>query len=784
MGDGEYESIQRARSFPHSCHWGAFSVVVEDGGIAVRPHPNDRDPSALLANIPASVGHKARVARPMIRRGWLEHGPGPEDRRGNDAFVPISWPEALDLTAGELRRVYGSYGPRAVFGGSYGPRAVFGGSYGWASAGRFHDAQHQIHRFLNFAGGYVRSINSYSSGAATVILPHVIGAQSTVAGNAVSWDEMATHSDVVIAFGGMALKNNDVGGGGSSRHIARERLLAARRRGTEFHLVSPLSDDLPTEVEAIWHPIRPGTDVPLMLALAHTLLKGRRHDLQFLLRYCTGWEEFGGYLRGHTDGQPKDARWAAAICGIPADEIVYLAQRIGGDRRTLITCSQSLQRVEHGEQPVWMGVVLAAMLGQIGLPGGGFAYALGSTSNTGKPPIAVPLPTISIGRNSVADYIPVARIADMLLQPGESFDYGGERFTYPDIRLLYWAGGNPFHHHQDLGRLRRAFSRPDTVIVHESVWTASARHADIVLPATITLEREDIGAAAGDPLLVAMHQAVPRFAEARDDYEIFSGLAERLGFATAFTEGRTPRQWLQQMYEPTRKALAERGINAPAFDEFWEDGELELPTVPPDGGLIRAFRRDPAGSPLSTPTGKIEIYSATIAGFGYADCPGHPTWLPPIDGVGSPRMAHLPLQLIANQPATRLHSQLDFGATSQGSKIGGREPVRLNPQDAVPRGIREGDIVRLHNDRGACLAGAVLSESVRPGVVQIATGAWYDPENPAAETPLCIHGNPNVLCRDAGTSRLAQGCTGQLTLVEIERFDGVPPPVRAFDPPP
>src|SRR6202040_3910145 len=142
------------------------------------------------------------------------------------------------------------------------------------------------------------------------------------------------------------------------------------------------------------------------------------------------------------------------------------------------TCSQSLQRAEHGEQPVWMGVVLAALLGQVGLPGGGFAYALGSTSNTGKPPLAAPLPTLPVGRNPIAGFIPVARIADMLLQPGDGFDYNGQHLAYPDIKLVYWAGGNPFHHHQDLGRLRRAFARPDTVIVHESAWTGSARPAD------------------------------------------------------------------------------------------------------------------------------------------------------------------------------------------------------------------------------------------------------------------------------------------------------------------
>jgi biotin/methionine sulfoxide reductase len=747
-------------------------VRLSEGNIEIVPHPRDPDPSPLLGNIPASVSHRARIARPMVRRGWLERGPGADRRRGRDHFIPLSWQRALDLVAAELRRVYAAYGPRSVFGGSY----------GWASAGRFHDAPRQLHRFLNMAGGYVRSVNSYSSGAATVILPHVIGPQDAVAGNNVSWDELAAHSALVLAFGGMALKNNDVGGGGTGEHIARSRLRAAWRQGTKFHLIGPLRDDLAAEIGAVWHSIRPGTDVALMLGIAHTLVSEELHDRGFLGRYCVGYETFEAYLLGRSDGQPKDAGWASTICGLPMDEITALARHAAG-RRTLVTCSQSLQRGEHGEQPVWMGVVLAALFGQIGLPGGGFAYALGSTSNTGKPPLAVPLPTLPLGQNSISDFMPVARIADMLLHPGEPYDYNGQRLNYPDIKLVYWAGGNPFHHHQDLNRLREAFARPETVILHDSAWTASARHADVVLPATVTLEREDIGGSSGDPLLVAMHRAVPAYEEARDDYTIFSELAQRIGIFETFTEGRSARQWLGHLYEPTRRALLQHGASAPDFDEFWEKGEVTLPTRPWDGGIVRAFCNDPERAPLSTPSGRIEIASERIAGFGYEDCSGHPVWLSPSEGASSPRAARFPLQLIANQPATRLHSQLDFGATSLASKIKDREPVRIHPQDAAERGVADGDVVRLFNDRGACLAGAVLSDALRPGVVQLSTGAWYDPEDPDADRPLCVHGNPNVLTRDVGTSKLAQGCTGQLTLVEIERFHGPLPPVKAFDPP-
>ena len=301
----------------------------------------------------------------------------------------------------------------------------------------------------------------------------------------------------------------------------------------------------------------PGTDTALMMALVHTLVVEGLHDRAFLDRYTVGWPVFERYLLGETDGQPKDAAWAAAIIGVAADTIVTLARRLHG-RRALITVAHSLQRAEHGEQPVWMGAVLAAALGQIGLPGGGYAYALGAIAYYGRRYNAVPMPTLPQGRNGVSDFIPVARIADMLLNPGGTYRYNGKTRTYPDIRLVYWAGGNPFHHHQDLNRLRRAFAQVDTLVVHELGWTATARHADFVLPATMTLEREDIGGNANDPLLVPMQRIAPPFGEARDDYAIFADLAERLGAREAFTEGRTVRQWLEHLYEPTRKALAEQ----------------------------------------------------------------------------------------------------------------------------------------------------------------------------------------------------------------------------------
>ncbi|WP_370357313.1 molybdopterin-dependent oxidoreductase [Catenulispora sp. MAP12-49] len=761
---------------PTTSHWGAFGVRAgagadtdadthTDAGITVVPHPADPAPSPLLANIPGALRHRTRVRRPAVRRGWLERGPGPDPRRSREPFVEVGWDEALDLVAAELDRVRRDHGPQAVFGGSY----------GWASAGRFHHAQSQLHRFLNLAGGFTSSRNSYSLGTSLVVLPHIVGDAEAVLRAGSSWPTITENTELIVAFGGIPAKNVFVTPGGVTRHVTPGALEAL---SAHVALISPLRADLPEPVDATWYPIAPATDVALMLALAHTLLVEDLHDRAFLDRYTVGAAEFERYVRGAADGVPKDADWAAARCGIAAEDIRALARRMAASR-TLLTVTWSLQRIQHGEQPVWAAIALAALLGQIGLPGGGFGHGYGSMGDVGDHGPQLRLPYLSQGRNPVDEYIPVARIADMLLNPGAQYDYDGARRTYPDIRLVYWAGGNPFHHHQDLGRLRRAFARPDTVVVHEPYWTSTARHADIVFPATTTLEREDLGGGRRDTHLIAMHRAAGPVGEARDDYTILSGLAERLGFGKEFTEGRSARDWLVHLYEGWRAGLSKDGHAVPPFEEFWQAGEYLLPAGPSHFTLFEDFRADPDTHRLRTPSGRIEIVSEKVRGFGYPDCPGYPAWLEPDEQPN----AGTPLVLIANQPSTRLHSQLDVGALSQGSKVGGREPVRIHPADAAPRGIADGDLVRIFNARGACLAGAVLTEGLRPGVVQLPTGAWFDPVPGFDDEPWCAHGNPNALTADLPSSRLSQGCTGQHALVDVERFEGEPPPVTVTEPP-
>lgn len=753
-------------------HWGAFAADVDARGevTAVRPDALDPDPSPLLGNLVGALRHPLRVAEPMVRRGWLERGPGPDERRGADEFVALPWDEVLDRLAAELARVYA--GP--------GPEAVFGGSYGWSSAGRFHHAQGQVHRFLNSLGGYVRSVNTYSVGTSEVLLPHVFGRDTDLLRRLTSWPLLAAHTELLVCFGGIPAKNLAVAPGGVTAHRSAGHLADLVRRGGEIVLAGPDRADVPDGLVARWLPVRPGTDTALILALCRVLVAEGRHDAAFLATHCAGADEALAHLAGAGDGVEKSPRWAEGICGVPAAAIVELAREMA-DRHTMVTVSWSLQRAEHGEQPVWAAVLLAALLGGIGLPGAGFGHGYGSMADSGVPLATVAPPTLPQLANPVRTKVPVARIADMLLHPGAEYDYDGRRHRYPWIELVYWAGGNPFHHHQDLARLRRAFRAAGTVVVHEGYWTATARHADVVLPATVTLERDDIGAARTDPYLTAMHRHAPPYAEARDDYDIFTALAGRLGAAARFTEGRDAAGWLRHLYEGWRARYGPD--RAPDFDTFWQVGRVTLDRSP-DAVLLAGFRADPAAHRLGTPSGRIELHSATVAGFGLPDCPGHPVWLEPAEWHGAAGAARHPLVLLANNPATRLHSQLDFGPHSTAGKVAGREPLRMHPDDAAARGLADGDLVRVFNDRGACLAGLRLDDRLLQGVVQMSTGAWFSPvDDPGGAPVLCTAGNVNVLTPDVGSSGLSQGCAGARALVEVQRWDGPPPPVASAVPP-
>ena len=609
-----------------SSHWGTYRARIGNGRVQeLLAFEHDCDPSPIGPGIIDVQHGPTRVDAPMVRESWLTGGPGTRtDLRGSDPFVEVSWDKVNELVAKELNRVRKSYGNASIFGGSY----------GWASAGRFHHAQSHLKRFLNCIGGFTRSKFTYSFAAAEAMVPHVLGSFRDYLDTCTSWDVIRDHTQLFVCFGGVPLKNGQISQGGTGCHIQRRALLDAGKAGIDFVNISPLKSDVLDDVGSDWVALRPNTDVALMLGLAHTIESEGLTDRAFLQRYTEGFEAFLPYLMGEADGIPKTADWAAGICEIPADTIRALARRMAG-MRTMISVSWSLTRQDHGEQPFWMAITLAAMLGQIGLPGGGFGFGYSAMNFIGGNHHIIPGASLPQGKNPVEDFIPVARITDLLLNPRKPFDFDGVRYEYPNTKLVWWAGGNPFHHHQDLNLMMQAWQKPETVIVNEWCWNPLAKHADIVLPCTTPLERDDMAITPRDPYVVSMSKLTEAFGQARDDYDIFAGIARAMGVEEEFTQGRSTHEWQRWIYDKTRERCADAGLDIPTFDQFRSQQWFKLEDPSQSIIMLSDFRADPVAHPLTTPSGKIEIFSRTVADFGYDDCPGHPVWQEPYEWLGN-----------------------------------------------------------------------------------------------------------------------------------------------------
>ena len=736
-------------------HWGAFRVYTDNGRIVkVKPFEEDPNPSKIPYLLPKAIYHESRVKNPFIRKGWLEGGKDRNrSKRGKDSYVEIPWNEALDIAANEIDRIKKEFGNESIYGGSY----------GWGSAGRFNHCQSQIHRFLNSLGGYVSSFGSYSTGAAQTIIPHIFGINllDYMWSYQPKWPVIEKNTEILLMFGGINPKNSQVSMGGITKHTTEDWLNLFYQQGKELINISPQKND--SIVNSNWLKIIPGTDTALMLGIAYYLEKNNLTDKIFLSQCTTGYDVFRTYLLGESDNLPKSPNWASKICGIDSNIIIELAQSIS-KKRTLITCAWSLQRGENGEQPFWMAATLASMVGQVGLPGGGVGFGYGAIGGIGVSVSNLKGLTLPQGVNRIDDVIPVARISDMLLHPNGLYNFNGQKKRYPLIKLIYWCGGNPFHHHQDLNRLVEAWKCPDTIIVNEPWWTASAKHADIVFPATTPYEREDVSRAQGDTYLFYMPKFIEPVGESKDDYIIFSELSKRLGIFSEFTEGKDSIEWIKEIYEAFRKDNVEFDI--PDFETLQNKNWVELPIKNPKTKNIpfSKFRESPKKYPLSTQSGVIEIYSKRISSFKYKDCTGHPRWVEPSEWLSEDKIKEGFFHMVSPQPHDKLHSQLECAISDKNSKVPSQ--LTINHKDAEKRSINNDDILLIHNERGKCLGKAKVSDAIKEGVVSLPTGAWFELD----DNGIDIRGNPNTLTKDKGTSNLGQGCSAHTTLVKVDKF--------------
>lgn len=769
-----------------AAHWGPLAVVVENGKVVKSDSAIDISVPNELQHVVADQVHgEARVKYPMVRKGYLE-GNKDTTLRGRDEWVRVSWEKAFELVHGGIKSARDTHGATSIFAGSY----------GWYSSGSLHAARTLLHRYMNLTGGFVGVKGDYSTGAAQVIMPHVLGTIE-VYEQQTSWEVLLESSDIIVLWSAnplTTLRNAWT----STDQQGIEYFKKFKETGKRIICITPERNESAQYLNAEWIPVNTGTDVALMLGIAHTLVSEDKHDKAFLKKYTTGYDKFEEYLLGKSDNQPKDAEWAAKICGVSAEKIKQLTADFSS-KRTMLMGGWGMQRQRHGEQTHWMLVTLASMLGQIGLPGGGFGLSYHYAN--GGVPTATGGIVGAISANAGGDVgektwlddtskasFPLARISDALLNPGKTIQYNGTEITYPDIKVIYWAGGNPLVHHQDTNTMVKAWQTPDLIVVNECYWTPTARMADILLPATTSYERNDL-TMSGDYSMMnifPMKQVVEPQFEAKSDYDIFAELSKRAGVEDKFTEGKSEMDWLKGFYQSAFDAARKNRVIMPNFDKFWTENKpvtFKVSDKAKKWVRYEEFRNDPLLNPLGTPSGKIEIFSDVVAKMNYDDCKGHPTWMEPEEYAGNVT-AEAPLALVTPHPYYRLHSQLAHTSLRSKYTVKGREPVLIHKDDAAARGIADGDIVRVFNARGQILAGAVVTDGIIKGTVAIHEGAWYDPADAGqSEKPLCKFGCPNVLTRDEGTSKLAQGNSPNTAIVQVEKFTSEAPEVTVFKEP-
>lgn len=773
-----------------SDRFGPFYANINSSQIvSVTPFEGDKFPNTMNNCVPDRTQNESRVLYPCVRKSYLE-GKKKNDLRGEEEFVRVSWEKALDLAAKALKDNFDKYGPEAIYGECY-----WWGGWGKISWGRT-----TAHRMLKILGGYVEESGDYSTGAGMVILPHIFGS-NTVYEAPTTWKSILENAKSVVFWGTDPLVTNQIAVG-TPTHTNYEyftKLKELSKAGKiKTYSVDVYANNTNRYIKSKLISVRPNTDTAMMIGMCCYLYESGKYAKDFIKKYTVGFNKFKEYFMGENDGVKKDLAWASAICGVDVKTLKDLADDLC-DNKSIIIAGRAIQRQDHGEQAHWMITILATMLGHIGSTGCGFEFSLGYYSQGADKFIAPTLKGLaSVPSENLGDEnspwkkfenitIPSSRSIDAMLNPGKVIDQNGKKIKLPHIRVAFNASGSFFTRHQDVNRAVEGFKKVDTIITAEPFWTAQAKLSDIVLPVAIEPERYDIEASTNSEYIFLNKPVIEPMGESKSDFWICKEICKRWGVEEIFTEGKANElEWMKDIYNDALRQGKSLGYNMPSFDEALEAGFVRFDKVNKDTEYytrLSDFVKNPHKYRLGTPSGKIEIYSPTIAKMGYDDCLGHPAWFEPFEWVGNKEQTKKhPLAVISPHSRFRLHSQLNNSLIRNYAEVNGREPMLIHPDTAKARGIKTGDIVRVYNDRGEILAGALVSDIVRADTIIICEGAWYDPEVYGKKS-LCQHGCVNVLTRDKGTSKLAQSNTAHTTLVEVEKFKGVIKPLRAFSKP-
>ncbi len=753
---------------PHAGQYGAFWAMVKDGKFIKAVPRTEVDPRPTKMVTEGAVSrtyHKTRVLYPHVRKSYLENldGDRKPELRSREEFVRVSWDVALKLTSKAILDTVEKHGNEAIFSSSYGA---------WAHGGVLTPNVLQG-RFFNLIGGMSVTVGDYSGGAAQVAMPHVIG-DMEVYSRQTSWLQILENTELFILVGVDPHKNGRAEGR-TTDHSMFPRWELIRDAGVKFISINPQATTTDEWLGSEWMPIVPNTDTALFLAMSYHIVSQGKHDKAFLDKYTVGADKFLAYLNGEDDDRVKKTpEWAAKITGIDANTIKELADECNS-KRTQVGGSWAIQRAHHGEMSYWAIISFSCVIGQVGLAGGGVGFSWhwgqgGSLFAQALAPGGIPQ-----GKNPVLGLCPASRITEMLENPGKKFSHNGTEHSFPDIHMIYNAGNNFASHQQDTNGLLKALEKVHTVVCNEPWWTASAQFADIILPATTTLERDEIssGGTYSKDKVYAMRKVIEPLGESLDDFEIFRRLAKIFNVEEGFTGGKTRMDIIKESYAKSTAATVK------SFDDFWREGLARVPIPDEEYNWVRHgdFRKDPVKNPLATKSGKIELFCQAIADMNIPDCPPMAKWLEPAEYLGNSKEGEV--HVVSPHPYNRIHSQFAQTELRKELNVQDREFVLLNAEMAKGMGINDGDLVELSNERGTVIGGARLSNKIMPGVASVQEGAWLSWDSKGR----CNSGSVNTITSSRRSSGLSHATTANTCIAKLSKASAVDGPNRAYEPP-
>ncbi|MBU9830962.1 molybdopterin-dependent oxidoreductase [Rahnella sp. FC061912-K] len=684
--------------------------------------------------------------------------------RGEGKFIRISWEEAFETISGSLKDIIGKYGNEAVYL-NYGT-----GTLGGTMTRSWPPGSTLIARLMNCCGGYLNHYGDYSSAQIAAGLNYTYGGWAD--GNSPSDIE---NSKLVVFFGNNPGETR-LSGGGVTYYLAQAR----EKSNARMIIIDPRYTDTAAGREDEWIPIRPGTDAALAAALAHVMITENLVDQPFLDKYCVGYDEktlpAGAPANGHykayilgsgEDATAKTPEWASKITGITVDKIVKLAREIGQAKPAFIAQGWGPQRHANGELATRAIAMLAILTGNVGINGGNSGACEGFYS--------LPFVRMPAFENPVTTSIPFFLWTDAVKRGPELTALkdgirGKDKLSVPIKFIWNYAGNSLINQHSEINRTHDILQddkQCEMIVVIDNHMTASARYADIILPDCTASEQMDfcLDASSGNMAYVIFADQVikPRF-ECKNIYEMTSELAKRMGVEQKFTEGRTQEEWMRHLYQQSVQAIPA----LPDFDTFRQQGIFKQRDPEQHHVAYKSFREDPLANPLETPSGKIEIYSAALADIAAKwqlekedIIDPLPVYAAGFENYDDPLASRYPLQLTGFHFKGRVHST--YGNVDV-LKAACRQEMWINPMDAAQRGITNGDMIRIFNDRGEVQIAAKVTPRMMPGVVALGEGAWYTPDSKRIDRA----GSINVLTSQR-PSPLAKGNPSHTNLVQVAK---------------